>query len=46
MIVSQNKNNINYFKVMTNIINGDRGDDIIQSIYSNMIIGNYGENYG
>lgn len=46
MIVSQNKNNINYFKVMTNIINGDRGDDIVKTIYSNVIIGSYGKNYG
>lgn len=46
MIVSKNKNNINYFKVMMNIIKGDRGDDIVNAIFSDMILGYYGENYG
>lgn len=45
MIVSKNNKSINYFKVMNNIINGERGNDVIQLIYSDMIRGYYSENF-
>lgn len=45
MIVSKNNKSINYFKVMNNIISGERGDDIIHLIYSDMVRGYYGDNY-